>query len=106
MLEKRGLKRMHRRDLFSWSSYSEKLDIDFNGFLWVREGGNVLIDPLPMTAHDGAHFERLGGARSIVLPNSARVRAAAVLPGAQVAAPAAEREGFPLRADRWLKDGD
>ncbi len=103
------MKRLHRKDLFSWSVFNERLDIDFNGFAWIREGGNVLIDPVPMTPHDREHLGKLGGAVWIVLTTSDHVRGAPELAkelGAKIAGPAAEREAFPFPCDRWLQDGD
>ena len=88
------MKKLHRRDLFSWSVFSERLDIDFNAYCWTRPDGNVLIDPLAMTPHDREHLERLGGAAWIVLTNSAHVRGATELAaalGANVAGPAGRR---------------
>ncbi len=103
------MKRLHRRDLYCWSVFNERLDIDFNSFAWVHERGNVLVDPLPMTAHDRQHLMDLGGAAWIVLTNSYHMRAAKELAdelGARIAGPAAEREGFPIACDRWLREGD
>jgi glyoxylase-like metal-dependent hydrolase (beta-lactamase superfamily II) len=103
------MKRLHRRDLMCWSTFAENLDIDFTGFVWIREGGNVLIDPLPLSPHDRAHLERLGGAAWIVLTNSDHVRGAADIAaafGAKIAGPSAESGTFPIRCDRWLADGD
>jgi glyoxylase-like metal-dependent hydrolase (beta-lactamase superfamily II) len=106
------MKRLHRRDLFSWAVYSEKLDVDFNGFAWIREGlegGNVLIDPVPMTPHDRAHLAKLGGAGWIILTNGDHLRAARELAaelGAKIAGPAAEREKFPVACDKWIADRD
>jgi hypothetical protein len=103
------MKRLHRRDLFCWSEFAARLDIDFNGFAWVREGGNVLIDPLPMSEHDRKHLRELGGAAWIIVTNSNHVRGTQEIAaefGARIAGPAAEREGFPISCDRWLKEGD
>ncbi len=103
------MKRLHRRDLFCWSEFAAHLDIDFNGFAWIRESGNVLIDPLPMSEHDRKHLRELGGAAWIILTNSYHVRGTKELAaefGAKVAGPAAEQEGFPIPCDRWLKEGD
>jgi len=103
------MKRLHRRDLYCWSVFNERLDIDFNSFAWVHEHGNVLVDPLPLSAHDRKHLEDLGGAAWIVLTNSSHVRAAKELAaelGCRIAGPAAERQGFPIACDRWLKEGD
>lgn len=109
------MKRLHRKDLYAWSVFNERLNIDFNAFAWIRppakgaEGGNVLIDPLPLTAHDEAHLRTLGGAAWIVVTNSDHLRGAkeiAAAFGAKTAGPAAEKEAFPLACDRWLKEGD
>ena len=103
------MKRLHRQDLFCWSSFIERLDIDFNSFAWIREGGNVLVDPLPLSEHDRKHLRELGGAAWIVLTNSSHVRGAKEIAaefGARIAGPAAEREGFPIPCERWLKEGD
>lgn len=103
------MKALHRSDLFSWSQFDESRNLDFHGVAWIRAGGNVLFDPLPMTEHDLAHLASLGGASSIVITNSDHTRAAQAL-GARFAAelwgPAAEREGFPFACSRWLGDGD
>lgn len=103
------MKRLHRPDLFSWSVFDESRDIDFNGLAWIRPGGNVLVDPLPMSAHDRAHLERLGGAAWIIVTNSDHTRAAAELAqhfGAALAGPRAECDGFALPCTAWLGDGD
>lgn len=103
------MKRLHRKDLYSWSVFTEKLNIDFNGFAWIREGGNVLIDPLPLTPHDREHLKTLGGAAWIVVTNSDHARAAKEaqeLFGAKIAGPAAERDTIALKCDRFLSDGD
>ena len=103
------MKRLHRPDLFCWSSFQEPLDIDFNSFLWTTKGANVLIDPLPLSAHDEQHLRVLGGAQWIVVTNSFHVRGTKEIGerfGAKIAGPTAEREGFPLRCERWLRDND
>lgn len=101
------MKQTHNSDVFTWSSFDEARNVDFNGYAWIRPGGNVLIDPMPMGAHDRAHLDALGGAAWIVVTNSDHTRDAAALAtalGAKVAGPAAERGAF--EADRWLDDGD
>lgn len=42
------MKRLHRKDLFTWPEFVPQLSIDFNSFFWRREGGNIAIDPLPL----------------------------------------------------------
>lgn len=101
------MKRLHRKDLYGWSKFHEPLNIDFNSVLWVRGGGNVAIDPLPLSEHDLAHLRELGGAAFIVITNSAHLRGALELKqatGAQLLGPIGERE--KLTCDRYLADGD
>jgi glyoxylase-like metal-dependent hydrolase (beta-lactamase superfamily II) len=103
------MKSLHRPDLYSWSAFDPERNIDFNSVAWVRPGGNVLIDPLPLTQHDLRHLQSLGGAAWIVVTNSDHARAAAPIAaatGAQLAGPAAEQATFPLTCQRWLRDGD
>ena len=70
------MKSLHRPDLLGWSRFDEKRNVDFCGVAWIRPGGNVLIDPLPMTEHDRAHLEALGGATLIIITNSDHTRGA------------------------------
>lgn len=103
------MKQLHRDDLRSWSGFDESRDIDFNGLLWLREAGNVLVDPMPLGAHDLQQLEGLGGAAIIVITNSDHVRDAQALGrrfGAQLMGPTAERESFGFVCDRWLSDGE
>ena len=103
------MKRLHRADLYGWSTFDEARDIDFNAIVWVRPEGNVLVDPLPMTPHDRTHLAGLGGAAWIVITNSDHVREAAKLAkelGARIAGPRAEKDAFPIPCDRWLGDGE
>jgi hypothetical protein len=103
------MKRLHRPDLFTWSVYDQAQQVDFNGFLWKREGGNVVVDPVPLTDPDWKHLAELGGAAWIVLTNSAHVRAAgevAARTGAALLGPAGERGTFPIPCQRWLADGE
>lgn len=102
------MKRLHRPDLYGWSSFDEDRNIDFNSVLWVGPHGGVAIDPLPMSKHDRAHLEALGSVKTIAITNSDHLRDAvdlAAVTGAKVLGPAAEREsGMPCSG--WLSDGD
>ncbi len=103
------MKSLHRPDLFSWSAFDESRNVDFHGVCWTRPDGNVLVDPMPLSAHDRAHLESLGGAALVILTNSDHTRAAldiAAWSGAKVLGPAAERDTFPFPCDGWLADGD
>jgi hypothetical protein len=101
------MKLLHRKDLFGWSEFNQERNLDFHSVLWVREGGNVLIDPLPMSEHDHSHLQSLGGVDFIVITNSDHCRDAeylAEITGAAVYGPAAEEETFPLACTRWIYD--
>jgi hypothetical protein len=101
------MKRLHRSDLYAWSEFNEDRNIDFHSVLWVREGGNVAVDPLPLSPHDQAHLQALGPLGTIVITNSDHTRAArplAELTGARVLGPAAEQG--QIECDAWLADGD
>jgi glyoxylase-like metal-dependent hydrolase (beta-lactamase superfamily II) len=104
------MKRLHRADLYGWSAFNERLDIDFNSVAWIRpQAGNIVIDPLPLSEHDREQLRALGGVAWVVITNSDHLRAAEAIAkefGAQVAGPLAEKADFPIPCDRWLGDGD
>ena len=103
------MKRLHRDDLFGWSVFDESRNIDFHGVAWVRGDGNVLVDPVPMSAHDEGHLRELGGAATIILTNSDHVRDAPALAerfGARILGPGKERTNFPVHCDAWLDQDD
>jgi hypothetical protein len=103
------MKNLHKPHLYCWSSFDTERNVDFNSYLWVREGGNVVVDPMPMSDHDLAHIEQLGGVAWIVITNSDHVRDSRALAdrwGAKLAAPAAERDSLELPIARWLTEGD
>jgi hypothetical protein len=103
------MKLLHRPDLYCWSEFNTERNIDFHSIAWMRSAGNILIDPLPLSAHDLAHLQSLGGASWIVITNSDHIRATqeiAKITGAQIAAPQGEQDTFPISIDRWLSDGD
>lgn len=103
------MKNTHHEQLLIWSSFDESRNIDFNSVAWIREGGNVLVDPLPMSAHDRAHLESLGGAKHIVVTNSDHLRDAASLAaslGAELIGPHQEKETLGVECQRWVQEGD
>lgn len=103
-----SMKRMHRPDLWGWSEFNEDRNLDFHSLLWVREGGNVAVDPLPLSPHDSKHLKELGTLATIVITNSDHVRdaeALAKMTGARIVGPEGERSNFPIACDEWLKDG-
>ena len=103
------MKHLHRPHLYGWSSFDEARDIDFNSVVWVRSEGNVIIDPLPLSDHDEAHLQELGGVAWIVVTNSDHIRDSkhmAERTGAQLMGPKGEAGSFPVECARWLTDGD
>ncbi|MCH9698031.1 MAG: MBL fold metallo-hydrolase [Gammaproteobacteria bacterium] len=101
------MKQLHRSDLFCWSQFDIERNIDFHSVAWIREQGNILIDPLPLSGHDANHLKNLGGVAIIVITNSDHIRDAediAIRFGAELAGPAAEQARFPLVCDIWLSD--
>jgi len=95
--------------MYCWSRFDEARNIDFHGYLWARPGGNLLVDPVPLSEHDHAHLRDLGGAAMVLITNSDHVRDAERIAadfGAELYGPAREREGFPIDCDHWLKEGD
>ncbi|NOT11324.1 MAG: MBL fold metallo-hydrolase [Methylococcaceae bacterium] len=103
------MKQLHRRDLFGWSKFDEARNLDFHSVLWLRDGGNVLIDPLPLSDHDHSHLQRLGGVHFIVITNSDHCRDAehiSNVTGALIYGPAAEEDCFPITCKYWLEDNE
>jgi len=103
------MKQLHRKDLFGWSEFNQERNLDFHSVLWVREQGNVLIDPLALSEHDFKHLQILGGASIIVITNSDHCRDVeniATQTGAKIFGPAGEQENFPVSCDRWITDNE
>ncbi|HMJ14601.1 MAG TPA: hypothetical protein VK524_24490 [Polyangiaceae bacterium] len=103
------MKNLHKSTLFGWSIFDESRNLDFHSALWRHPAGNVVFDPLPLSAHDEAHLEALGGVSLVLLSNSDHVRDAARLAAkakARILGPRAERDTFPVRCDAWLGDED
>jgi hypothetical protein len=103
------MKQLHRSDLFGWSEFNTDRNLDFHSVLWVRDAGNIIIDPLPMSEHDHSHLQLLGGVHYIIITNSDHCRDAehiAHTTGAQIFGPSCENDTFPITCDRWLHDNE
>ncbi len=103
------MKRLHRDNLFAWSQFDEARNLDFHSVLWLRNDGNVIVDPLPLSDHDQQHVDALGGVDTIIVTNSDHLRAAPELKqryGAELCGPSAERSHLAAPCDRWLEDGE
>lgn len=73
------MKQLHKPNLWGWSLFNAERNLDFHSVFWKRPAGNVVIDPLPLSEHDAAHLEQLGGVRDIIVTNSDHGRAALTL---------------------------
>jgi uncharacterized cupin superfamily protein len=96
-------------DIYAWSVFNETRQIDFNGHLWIRPQGNVLIDPVAMIESDLEQLDSLGGAALIVLTNKDHERQADFFrrrTGASVAVHTADAQALECDADRLLCDGE
>ena len=101
------MKLLHKDNLFCWSQFDEARNIDFHSYLWVREQGNIVFDPLPISQHDIDHLQSLGGVRYILISNSDHIREAeslAKLTNAEIWGPEGEKENFPIRCSTWLSE--
>ena len=96
-------------DIYSWSIFSEMRQVDFNGHLWVRPEGNVMIDPVPMMDSDLNQFDKLGGAALIVLTNSDHEREAEFFrtrTGANIVVHEEDAATLEVAPDRQITDGE
>lgn len=103
------MKQLHKDSLYCWTQFDETRNIDFHSYLWLREEGNIVFDPLPLSAHDTQHLKSLGGASLILISNSDHVRdaeALAQLTGAEIWGPESEQNNFPIRCARWLGESE
>ena len=103
------MKRVMGDEFYCWSVFSEDRQIDFNGHLWVRGEGNVIIDPVPMIDSDLAQLDALGAVSDIVVTNRDHERQAAFFrarSGAQVVAHEADAPLLETAPDRTVADGE
>lgn len=103
------MKQLHRDDLWAWSAFDETRNLDFNSVAWIRPGGNVLVDPMPMSEHDLDHLGELGGAAFVVITTSDHLRDAVKLRerfGAELVGPRGEQDSFPVDCHRFVGDGE
>ena len=103
------MKQIFFEDMYCWSVFNEQRQIDFNGHLWVRREGNVLIDPVPMSESDLRQLDRLGGAALIVLTNADHEREAAFFRErnrAEVVVHSEDADALSVSVERMVEDGE
>lgn len=94
--------------LHYWSEFQADRGIDFNGFLWARDNGNVLIDPMPGGDAERARVRELGGAAYVLVTNADHWRATSAWAqelDAEILAPSVERDRLGAHAttvDTWF----
>lgn len=96
-------------DLYLWSVFNEARQLDFNGHLWVRPEGNVLVDPVMMISSDLEQLERLGGVAWMVITNTDHQREAAFFcqrTGAKVLAHTLDAGSLSIPVERSFADGE
>ncbi|NQY37882.1 MAG: MBL fold metallo-hydrolase [Alteromonadaceae bacterium] len=99
------MKAIHKSNLYCWSQFNEDRNIDFHSYLWIREKGNIVFDPLPLTNHDKNHLNSLGKLSHIIISNSDHIRDAKELAaetGAEIWGPEAEKDDFPIKCSKWI----
>lgn len=77
-----------------WSAWQPERGMNFNSYLFERDGGCVAVDPLPLDEASLQTLEALGGVHTIVITNPDHVRASAAL-----------RERFGARIIDTFEDG-
>lgn len=101
------MKSLHKANLFCWSQFDADRNIDFHSYAWIRDEGNIVFDPLPLTKHDSDHLQSLGGVSTIIISNSDHIREAESLArstGAEIFGPAAEKSTFAIKCAQWLDE--
>lgn len=103
------MKRLILDDIYTWSVFSEIRQIDFNGYLWVRDEGNIVIDPVEMSETDQKQLEKLGGAKWIIITNRDHEREAEAFQKwtkAEIIVHEADAELIDIKPTRTIKDGE
>ncbi len=96
-------------DIYCWSVFSEPRQMDFNGHLWVRPEGNILIDPPPMIPSDLTQLHQLGEVDSIIITNKDHERETFFFQketGAKVIVHEADAASLTHPPDRQITDGE
>ncbi len=62
-----------------WSAWQPERGMNFNSYLFEREGGCVAVDPLPLDAQSMDALQALGGVHTVVITNPDHIRGTASL---------------------------
>lgn len=94
---------------WTWSAWQPDRGMNFNSYLFEREGGCVAVDPLPLDAASEEQIAKMGGIAAIVITNRDHERGARVLRhrfGARVLAERGEAALLSIPVDATFGDGD
>ncbi len=92
-----------------WSSWQPDRGVYFNSYFIRDDGGNLIVDPLPLDDADTAEILACGGAAWVVVTNRDHERAADATArrfGAKVAASRPDADEMSVPVDRVVSDGD
>ena len=92
-----------------WSAWQPGPNVFFNSFFVEAEGGNLIVDPLPLPDADTAEIEGRGGAAWVVVTNRDHERDAknvAARFNAKIAASEADAPLLGIPVDRVLREGE
>ena len=91
-----------------WSAWQPDRNLHFNSYFLTGDGGNLVVDPLPLSDADAAEIEAQGGVAWIVVTNRDHERATKELAerfGAKVAC-GGDASLLRVPVDRVLADGE
>lgn len=103
------MKRLAVANAYSWSAWQPDRGMNFNSYLFIREGGNVAVDPLALDETQIEQLNALGGVATILLTNRDHERGAAALRerfGARVLCHEREAALFSFEPDGTFADGE
>jgi uncharacterized cupin superfamily protein len=92
-----------------WSVWQPDRNLFFNSFFIEAAGGNLVVDPLPLSEADAAEVAARGGIAWIAISNRDHerdARAVAARFGAKIAASEGDAPLLSGSIDRMLRDGD
>src|ERR1700682_6153284 len=93
--------------LWMWSAWQPGPNVFFNSFFVHAEGGNLIVDSLPLSETDAAQIAELGGAAWVVVTNRDHERDAqnvAARFGAKIVASEADAASLGFPVERTLND--
>ncbi len=94
--------------VYLWSVWQPERNLFFNSHFIACSDGNLIVDPLPLSAADAGEIDERGGAAWVLVTNRDHQRDATAFAarfGAKVAAGERDAELLSVAVDRRLVDG-